>query len=206
MKPVLIVMAKTPGLGRAKRRLAAEIGDAAAARFYRSCLERILRRLGGDPRWRLKIAVTPDGACREPYWRRIGIGHRASILRQGQGGLGERMHRLLCGERAPTLLIGSDIPCIERHDIARAFMKLRRYDAVFGPAEDGGFWLVGIRQPKRIRPFENVRWSTRYALTDTLENFRRREVAFAPLLADVDTRADYRRFRRGAERLVPPRA
>ncbi|MFD0988403.1 TIGR04282 family arsenosugar biosynthesis glycosyltransferase [Methyloligella solikamskensis] len=205
MRPTLILMARTPKLGRGKRRLAAEIGHVAASRFYRTCLETTLRRLGADPRWRLLIAVTPDADWRAPCWQRFAAECGAALKPQGQGDLGTRMHRLLCDEGTPSLLMGSDIPGVVPKDIAGAFKTLAGADAVFGPAEDGGFWLVGMKRPKRLQPFENVRWSSRYTLTDTLENFRGTEVGFAPLLADVDTEAAYLRLRRGAERLVPPR-
>lgn len=205
MKPALIVMAKTPKPGRAKRRLAGEIGDVAASHFYRTCLQTTLLRLSHDPRWRLTIAVTPDADCREAYWRRLASECGASLIPQGRGDLGARMHRLLMAEEGQTLLIGSDIPGVTQADIAQAFKKLGRADAVFGPAEDGGFWLVGMKRAKRMRPFEHVRWSSRYTLSDTLENFRGTQVAFASLLGDVDTKADHRLQREGAERLVPPR-
>ena len=56
----LVIMAKSPRLGLAKRRLGAEIGDIAALRFYRNCLNRSCSRLGSDPRWQTLLAVTPD--------------------------------------------------------------------------------------------------------------------------------------------------
>lgn len=205
MRPTLIVMAKTPKLGRVKRRLAAGIGETAATRFYRNCLETTLRRLGKDPRWRLVIAVTPDADCRDIYWRRLAAECGATLKPQGRGDLGARMHGLLMEKTGASLLIGSDIPGIAATDIAQAFDKLAGADAVFGPADDGGFWLIGMKRPKRLRPFANVRWSSRYTLTDTLENFRGTQVAFAPILADVDTDEAYRLRRRGAARLVPPR-
>lgn len=205
MKPTLIVMAKTPKLGLAKRRLAAEIGDGAAWRFYRICLETTLRRLSRDPRWRLVLAVTPDADCGNAVWQRLAARFGAALKPQGKGDLGKRMQQLLAEQPRRSVLIGSDIPGIRPGHIAQAFDKLARADAVFGPAQDGGFWLVGIKRPNRRRPFDNVRWSSRYALTDTLENFRGCQVAFAAELADVDTAAAHRQMRRWAERLIPPR-
>ena len=100
--------------------------------------------------------------------------------------------------RGPLIIVGNDIPFITREIIAKAFRELRRADAVFGRAEDGGYWLVGLRRrPKRLAPFENVRWSSRFALADTLRNLRAHRIAFAETLFDIDTEADYRRYLRG---------
>ncbi len=99
-----------------------------------------------------------------------------------------------CG-RGPLIIIGTDIPFITREMIVEAFRRLRGADAVFGRAEDGGYWLVGLRRrQKRVAPFENVRWSTPYALADTLKNLSSHRVAFAATLFDIDTEADYRRY------------
>jgi glycosyltransferase A (GT-A) superfamily protein (DUF2064 family) len=125
---------------------------------------------------------------------------RADIVRmtQGRGGLGARMQRIfdVCG-RGPVIVVGTDIPFVTREIVARAFRQLRGADAVFGAAEDGGYWLVGLRRrPRTLSPFENVRWSSPHALADTLANLRGRRVAFADTLFDIDTLADYRRFMR----------
>jgi uncharacterized protein len=118
------------------------------------------------------------------------------LFPQGRGGLGQRMQRIFdrCS-RGPLIIVGTDIPFITREIIAKAFRELRRADAVFGRAEDGGYWLVGLRRrPRRVAPFENVRWSSRFALADTLRNLRAHRIAFAETLFDIDTEADYRRY------------
>ena len=68
------------------------------------------------------------------------------------------------------MLVGSDIPAMRPRHIARAFALLGRHDLVFGPASDGGFWLVGARRSRPLPRslFAEVRWSTRHALADTL--------------------------------------
>ena len=128
---------------------------------------------------------------------RIAAGKRQRIC-QGRGGLGQRMQRIFdCCGRGPLIIVGTDIPFITREIIAEAFCQLRRADAVFGCAEDGGYWLVGLRRrPKRLAPFENVRWSSPHALADTLKNLCSHRIAFAATLFDIDTEADYRRYLR----------
>ena len=101
----------------------------------------------------------------------------------------------------PAVLIGADIPAVEVRHIAEAFRLLGRHDLVFGPAGDGGFWLVGARRVPRLPPlFGPVRWSGPHALADALDNLPRRvSVGFAARLDDVDDAMALRRLapRRG---------
>jgi len=191
MKPRLIVFAKAPRLGQGKRRLAAGIGALAAWRFQRWVLARVLRRLAGDGRWECRIAVT-GGPARWPR----GVRRMA----QGQGDIGQRMGRAMRAlGPGPVVLVGSDVPDIAPRHIQAAFRALGRHDAVFGPAVDGGFWLVGLRG--NLDPFKSVRWSSRHALADTLANLgRRRTHGLVETLADIDdaaAHADYFSSRRG---------
>src|SRR5262249_17087242 len=89
MRRHLVLFVRAPELGHGKRRLAREIGDVATVRFERLMLALLLRRLAADRRWRLRIAVTPDTACRHArHWRR-----RANVTRHGGGELGIRKGR-----------------------------------------------------------------------------------------------------------------
>ncbi len=195
----LVIMAKSPRLGLAKRRLGAEIGDVAALRFYRNCLNRTCLRLGSDPRWQTLLAVTPDRELRERHWPR-----NIPLMAQGSGDLGQRMHRIFAELPAgDVIVIGSDIPAIAPNHIARAFYLLGRADAVFGPARDGGYWLVGLkRMPTAPNAFVKVRWSGPHALADTLANLDGKKIALAATLCDVDEAKTYRAFRDTADRLV----
>src|SRR4051812_2492383 len=181
----LVLFARAPRLGAGKRRLARDIGAVAALRFERLMLARLLRQLGRDDRWGLRIAVTPDRARhRKRLWSR-----RVPITRQGDGDLGERMRRALAAcPPGPALLIGTDIPALAPAHITEAFRLLGKHDLVFGPAADGGFWLVGARRSPRLPPlFGKVRWSGPHALEDALANLPRNvSVGFAARLDDVD--------------------
>jgi hypothetical protein len=114
-------------------------------------------------------------------------------MAQGRGDLGMRMRRALAAcPPGPKLLVGSDIPGLNASHIAVAFALLGRHDVVFGPAADGGYWLVGCR----CRPpdFGQVRWSSQHALADTLANLPQSlSVGFAATLDDVDDGVAYRR-------------
>jgi uncharacterized protein len=197
----LVIMAKSPRRGTVKRRLAREIGEGAALRFYRSCLSHSLTRLANDRRWLTLLAVAPD---REVASRVLPSRRCVQRLPQGSGDLGERMQRLVeCLPPGPVIIVGSDIPAIAPTLIAEAFTLLKRADVVFGKARDGGYWLVGLkRSPRLLAPFASVRWSSPHALADTLANLDGRRVAYAATLSDVDTERDFRRERGLAERLV----
>ena len=197
----LVIMAKSPVAGHVKRRLGREIGDVAATRFYRNCLSHTALRLAQDRRWHTLLAIDPDSDVAAPF-----APSRATLtrVRQGDGDLGRRMLRLFSLlPPGPAIIVGSDIPAIEAEHIAQAFNLLGRSDAVFGPAADGGYWLIGLkRTPKMLAPFAGVRWSSPHALTDTLANLKGRRVAFAVTLSDVDGKHDYDAMRGFAERLV----
>jgi len=178
------VFARAPRLGTVKRRLAAGIGEVAALRFHRATLRATLRRLCADRRFRTVLAVTPD-AARGP-WR-----NRVATVGQGRGDLGQRMQRIAGRRRRGRVaIVGSDIPDLRADDVARAFRWLGRAQACFGPAADGGYWLVSLSPRRPAAPFANVRWSTPAALADTLANFAHRPVALLRVLRDVDTASD----------------
>jgi rSAM/selenodomain-associated transferase 1 len=195
----LVIMAKSPRLGVAKRRLGAEIGAVAALRFYRNCLNRTCWRLGSDPRWQTLLAVTPDRELLARDWP-----ENIPLLAQGAGDLGQRMHRIFAKlPPGDVIIIGSDIPAIDPSHVAQAFHALGRADAVFGPATDGGYWLVGLkRRPAALNAFADVRWSGPHALADTLANLDGKNIALTATLSDVDEARTYRACRNKAGRLV----
>ncbi len=193
-----MIFLRAPLRGAVKRRLARDIGERAAHDFYRRTAGDLVRRLGNDRRWRLVLAVTPDHlAYKARYWDlthdRIG---------QGSGDLGARMGRVFRDlPPGPVVIIGSDIPGITRDHINQAFGRLAVGEAVFGPAADGGYWLIGLARrqvsAKALvrRLFRGVRWSTSHALDDTRTNLPPGlEAAPLPILEDVDDGASYRRF------------
>jgi uncharacterized protein len=191
----LVIFARAPQMGHVKRRLAEGIGAAAAARFFRETLARQIRRLVRDGRWTVWLFVTPDATLSHPAWRGVA---RSRVMPQGRGDLGRRMERpfrLL--PAGPVVLVGSDIPAMRPHHIARAFGLLGRHDLVFGPASDGGFWLIGARRtrPLPFTLFDGVRWSTADALADTLATIPAHvSTGMADTLDDVDDVEDFRRF------------
>jgi uncharacterized protein len=198
VRDTVIVFARAPRLGTVKRRLARDIGDRAALRFHISTLTALLRNLKAYRRFNTVLAVTPDRAS-------IRLPVRVQRIGQGHGDLGDRMtaslHRY---QRGRVALMGCDIPQAHAADLRDAFKRLGTADAVFGPAADGGYWLIalGVRRPADL--FGKSRWSTRHALADTLKQFRHHRVSFVRTLQDVDTLADWRMIARPRDPEYPP--
>ncbi len=188
MRPRLIVMLKEPRPGRVKTRLGADIGMVDAAWWFRHQVRHLLREVD-DPRWQVVLAVTPDHAGLQS---RVWPGHLPRVA-QGRGDLGARMARLMRGlPPGPVCIIGGDIPGIRRAHIARAFSSLGDHEAVFGPALDGGYWLVGLKRSGRLPAtlFEGVSWSSKHALKDSITSLGRTRVALVDTLRDVDRAVD----------------
>ncbi len=191
-KPRLVIMVKEPRPGRVKTRLGAGIGLIASAWWFRHQSARLLRRIQ-SPCWQTMLAVSPD---REGLTSRIWPAHLPRIA-QGQGDLGQRMARVFrMFGTGPVVIIGADIPGIRRAHIADAFAALGDHDAVFGPASDGGYWLVGLKRARAqpISLFNGVRWSTNHALSDTLGTIPDLTFSLIATLDDVDTSADLMRL------------
>lgn len=197
----VVIFAKAPRIGTAKRRLAAGIGQLAAWRCYRDMTHALIERLAREPRWALWLAVTPDAAGRATrFWPRAR--HRRAIPRisQGSGDLGARMGRVLRDlPPGPAVIVGSDIPDIDAAALRAALRALQSAEAVFGPAGDGGYWLVGLRRRPRPRGhlpgalFRHVRWSSEHALADTLAGLPKSlRIAHLHRLDDVDDIAHWR--------------
>ena len=191
----LILFVKAPRLGTVKTRLGAEIGYLSAWRFYNDMLQQLWVRLGHDPRWQTYLAISPDrNYARWPvHLKRWG---------QGRGELGIRMARAMQRLEGPVVLVGGDIPDLDSYHIAQAMRSLRHADVVFGPTNDGGFWLVGLRRTHWAgRLFRNTRWSSPHALDDCLANLpQTARIAMLETLSDVDAFDDYAAYSKCSRR------
>ncbi len=152
----LVVLARYPRRGRVKRRLAAAIGDVAAADLYRAFLYDLRRRLACHPSWTTYWAFEPAGS---PFAEEIG-GHDRSFSQRGRS-LGERMgsamaHAFESGH-SRVVLIGSDVPHVAVDALEDAFGRLAAGSRlVLGPAEDGGYYLIGASAVPPV--FAGIRW------------------------------------------------
>ena len=185
----LVIFVKAPAPGRVKTRLGRDIGQTAAAWWFRHQIARLVRRVGHDRRWRTVLAVAPDRALGA---RNLPAG--TERIAQGNGDLGARMDRVLGSmPPGPVVIIGADIPDISAANVEQAFRALGRKDAVIGPARDGGYWLIGLARGRRAKPaglFRDVRWSGPEAMQTTIASLGDLSLAKADVLSDVDTVVD----------------
>ncbi len=188
-----MIMLKAPVAGRVKTRLGREIGMTAAAWWFRHQSAALIRRLQ-SPRWETWLAVAPDTALHSRFWPA-----HLPRMAQGRGDLGARMARILRASKGPVVLIGGDIPAVQPAHISAAFTKLGRHDILFGPATDGGFWLVGKRGNVRHGLFQNVPWSCATTLQAARASAGGLRIGLAATLSDVDTATDLRRLGRPAD-------
>jgi rSAM/selenodomain-associated transferase 2/rSAM/selenodomain-associated transferase 1 len=206
----LKVFAKAPVPGRVKTRLAATIGARAAADVYRDLALHTLgvaaaaRRAGVVDD--VELWVAPEsGAGSLQQWADQ---HGFVVKLQVGDDLGERMHGALResldrGVRA--LVVGSDVPGLDVAYLAQAVAALQRDDVVIGPADDGGYVLVGLARDVDV--FSAMRWSTPDVLEHTRARLEAAQVSWRelPALWDVDTHDDLVRWQRqGAARGAAP--
>jgi len=186
-RPRLYIFAKAPVMGRAKTRLARDIGVVHAKRLYRAMTAQVLRQVQ-DPRWDTVLAITPSAALGAiPDW------HGIRQIPQVSGSLSPRLAAVF-QSKGPTLVIGTDCPQVNTADIAAAFDALRHNKAVFGPADDGGFWLMGGNGPLKPSIFDNVRWSHEQTLSDIKARIDG-DIAVLRTLTDVDDLEALRAYR-----------
>ncbi|MBL8347390.1 MAG: TIGR04282 family arsenosugar biosynthesis glycosyltransferase [Rubrivivax sp.] len=190
----IIVFAKAPVPGQAKTRLAEALGaDGAAALAERMLLHAVAQAAaaGADT---LELCVTPDGAV-HPAFVELGRVHSTMAFSgQGAGDLGERMARAL--ERAlrshrTALLMGTDAPALDAAVLRQAAAALAAHDAVFVPALDGGYALVGLARPAPAL-FAGMTWSTPQVMQHTRERAAGAGLRIAELkpVADIDVPQD----------------
>ncbi len=190
----LIVFLKHPKPGAVKTRLAPALGAETAAALYRALAEEVLvataPRLG---EYETLVFFDPPEAVEEMRAWLPG----ARLRPQCAGDLGVRMAEAFArtferGARR-VAIIGTDVPAMTRETVAGALADLEESDVVVGPAEDGGYYLLALREP-RPELFENVAWSTPTVLEETLARAATAGLRVQQLqrLRDIDTLEDLR--------------
>ncbi|WP_046242662.1 TIGR04282 family arsenosugar biosynthesis glycosyltransferase [Hymenobacter terrenus] len=194
----LLVFARVPALGRVKSRLAAGVGPDQALAIYHELLAitRTAVTEAGVP----TTVWLADTAGPEPTDTEAREWPGMTTRCQEAGDLGQRMMAAF-GEAFAAgahraAIIGTDCPGLRAAHLTQAFRLLADHDVVLGPATDGGYYLLGLRQPQP-ELFQQKAWSTASVLTDTLADARRLglQVALLPELRDVDTAADLAAWR-----------
>lgn len=198
----IVIFARAPEPGKVKTRLAAHIGAEAAAKLYAAMLQdtiAIAESAAQETKSEVVLCYTPDDAF-APGDYSLSNFWRDAKLHQNGNDLGEKMrcatqNRFSHGANR-LVIIGSDKPDLEVSTLRSAFEELEKHDLVFGPALDGGFYLIGTRAPLAESLFANVIWSDQSTLQVVLNNAHHLNlsVAFLPEGADVDEASDLQNF------------
>ena len=183
MKRLLIIFTRNPELGKCKTRLAAAVGDQAALAIYIFLLKHTV-----------KVTENLEATKQVHYSNKVhhnDLWNDAKFEKRQQNGadLGLRMqHAFEEGFKEgyeQIIIIGSDLYDVNQEDLANAFNALENHDYVVGPAEDGGYYLLGM---KHLKPalFQNKNWGTSSVLKDTLTNLENESLQLLPPKNDVD--------------------
>lgn len=211
MTTAVIVFAKAPVPGLAKTRLAPALGLEGAAALAGRMLHHALAQAVAAGIGPVELCAAPD--AEHPALREAAERAGTALAGQGPGDLGTRMHRALSrhlarhpAQNPAALLIGTDAPALDAAVLREAAAALDDHDAVFVPALDGGYALVGLRTAD-ARCFEGMRWSHARVMDDTRERLRAAGLRWRELaaVADIDEPADLAHLPPGWLDGLPPR-
>jgi rSAM/selenodomain-associated transferase 1 len=194
----ILIFAKAPVPGQVKTRLIPTLGSAGAARLALHLLECLVQRLRVARPAPLELWCSPDPD--HPVFQRLAKASGLALHRQRGDDLGERLHaatRDALTRADRVLLIGTDAPSLDDAYCVRALAALDHADCVMGPAEDGGYVLLGLKAPAP-ELFERMPWGSAEVGQITRQRAERLGwVCHAlPALWDLDRPADLARYRR----------
>jgi uncharacterized protein len=186
--PRLVLFARYPTPGTAKTRLIPALGAIEAARVHRDLTERTIRTMASSG---LTVEVRYTGGPMHDFsaW----LGEDIALVEQVDGDLSDRLIAAL--DPAPVIFFGADTPDLSSVHVNQAIEALRTRDVVIGPAEDGGYYLIGVASPHRFL-FEAMPWSTDRVYPETLSRLQSRSLVPAVLetLSDCDRPEDLARW------------
>lgn len=189
---LIIQFAKAPLPGKVKTRLQPVLGEAACVDLHKALLETSLQKLSASGLADYELCVTEDA---DNYFHRLTAGINVSLAYQEGANLGERMANALCRglqNYHRVVVVGSDCPCLDKAYVAEALAALEQEsDAVFGPALDGGYVLVGLSRFNRDL-FAGIAWGTDQVMVQTRQKLRQQQLQWQELvpLPDIDEEQD----------------
>ncbi len=195
----LLIFAKAPVPGKVKTRLIPALGAQGACSLYQRLLEHCLQQTADWPSERFLYVDQPA----HPELRALAAEHGLPLRRQTEGDLGERMASAMADFPGGALLIGSDCPALDSRAIAIAGQALLEHDTAIIPSEDGGYVLIGQRQPHPA-PFEQMQWSHANVMADTRRRLQRAGLSLweGEPLWDLDEPTDLPRLPPGLARAL----
>ena len=182
-KDLLIILTRNPEIGKCKTRLAAKVGDRTALDIYKFLLDKTVS-------FTKDLNVEKWVYYSEEIWK-DDIWDNKVFTKKLQVGsdLGKRMMNAFKeGFQAGfehIIIIGSDMYHLNQSDLEEAFSKLKNHNYVVGPAEDGGYYLLGMKSIKK-ELFQNKAWGTNTVLADTLSHIKDEKIALLEEKNDVD--------------------
>ena len=188
----IIIFAKAPVAGLAKTRLIPALGAEGAAELAERMLAHAVSVAIKAAPGTLEVCAAPDAT--HPAFGRLARAHGLQLATQGDGDLGQRMNRAFARSLArhdQVVMIGTDAPALDGACLRQAQAALDEHDAVFVPALDGGYALIGLRRP-HASLFDGIAWSTSAVMAQTRERLQAAGLRWAelPVVADVDEPAD----------------
>jgi len=196
-KSALIVFARQPSMGQVKTRLVRELPEELVLELYKGMVKDVLRMVRGvcgSSRYVFHAGVPRAGS---EFFERY---EKSFVLKKQNGtDLGARMLNALRGCRKDgcdrMVLIGTDCLSVNEKDILTAFSKLASHDIVLGPSRDGGYYLIGLKDPFP-ELFEGISWGTARVFAQTVSRIKKfnKKVYFLKLRADIDTLEDLKRL------------
>ena len=191
----IAILAKAPAPGYVKTRLIPVLGADGAADLHARLIDRIVVTATKAVLGPVTLWTAPD--AKHPLFQRVRAHHGVALVRQPDGDLGARMHEAAKAANGPVLIVGTDCPALTANHLHLAAATLRNYDVVVIPAEDGGYVLIGMRQPQAAL-FTDVEWSTATVMNETRQRLRSLTLSWRelPTLWDVDRPEDLERMQR----------
>lgn len=186
-KKLILVFTRNPELGKVKTRLAATIGKQNALKIYVYLLthtKNCISQVNASKRVLYSEAITLHDIWDNTLFEKDiqqGIDLGARMKNAFEKGFNDGFNKVV--------IVGSDLPTLESKDIEEAFLLLDKNEVVIGPAEDGGYYLLGLKAISN-GIFENKNWGTSTVLSDTLINLANIKTALIQMKNDIDTIED----------------
>jgi rSAM/selenodomain-associated transferase 1 len=190
----LIIFTRYPEVGKTKTRLIPVIGAEKAANLQRRMTELTLKT-AEELKLRLALNIYIYFAGGNLNLMKKWLGKNWLFYPQSEGDLGQKMYSALIDSFArknqASIIIGIDCPTLNMEILTRAFQKIKNYDLVIGKADDGGYYLIGLNQP-RLDLFTNINWGTSRVFEQTITIAKELNLSIynLPILRDIDRPED----------------
>jgi rSAM/selenodomain-associated transferase 1 len=186
-KNLLLIFTRNPELGKAKTRLAKTVGDETALEIYKFLLEKtrdISSKVTSDKAVYYSVKIRENDIWNENTFQKhqqVGEDLGIRMLNAFKNGFESGYEKVM--------IIGSDLYDLTTKNIENAFLQLNTNDVVLGPAEDGGYYLLGMKSLEE-NIFKNKNWGTETVREDTLSDLKDKKVFLLEELNDVDVFQD----------------